>query len=90
MTLDAVVRSIVEMFPSRVLYNKDYSNQNAPLMKYGASLARFQGLLALSSSETDQLATDNNEQEHDEDFAALRKAFPTKRGTYFIVIPPDV
>ena len=80
MTLEAAVSSLVEMFPSRVLYNKDYSNQNAPLTKYGASSARFKGLLALSSSETDQLATDNNE--HDDDFEALRKAFPPRKGTY--------
>ncbi len=78
MTLDAVMASVVEMFPCRVLNNKDFTNHNAPLTKYGASSARFKPLSAISSSETDPAATDNHD--HDNDFEALRKAFPSKKG----------
>ncbi len=77
MTIDGVMASIVEIFPSRVLQNKDFQNHNAPLTKYGSSSARFKGLAAISSSETDAMLTTKDDEE---EFQSLKKAFPAKKG----------
>ncbi len=80
MTLDAIVAAIVEVFPCRVLRNKDFSSQNAPLTKYATKSARFKDLSVMSSSETDQFATTDHNDHDDEPFKELHKTFPQKRG----------
>ncbi len=71
MTMDVVVASVVENYPSRVLKGKNFAAMNEPSSKYVGTSARHQAL-ALSSSETDALST-----------STPKTAFPRK-GKFFL------